>query len=102
MLSTADRALAEPLDAVIAGESADERALALRRAVASPYAPDLVIAPLAPGGALADLPLFVGKGLRDEAPIAYVCRGYACDEPTADPARAAAQVAGLAARGHPA
>ncbi|HYM51994.1 MAG TPA: thioredoxin domain-containing protein [Candidatus Dormibacteraeota bacterium] len=98
MLSAADRALAEPLDAVVAGEPADKRALALRQAVARPYAPDLVIAPVVPGGALDDMPLFAGKGIRDGAPIAYVCRGYACDEPTADPARAAAQVAGLAAR----
>jgi uncharacterized protein len=98
MLSAADRALAEPLDAVVAGEPADDRAFALRRGVARPYAPDLVIAPLMPGSRLAGLPLFVGKGTRDGAPIAYVCRGYACDEPTTDPARVADQVAGLAAR----
>jgi uncharacterized protein YyaL (SSP411 family) len=98
MLSAADRALAEPIDAVVAGDRTDERALALRRAVARPYAPDLVIAPLETGTPLDDLPLFVGKGTRDGSPIAYVCRGYACDEPTADPARAAAQVGGLAAR----
>jgi hypothetical protein len=97
MLCAVDRALAEPLDAVVAGEPGDERALALRRAVARPYAPDLVIAPLVPGSRLEALPLFAGKGTRDGA-IAYVCRGYACDEPTSDPDRAEAQVAGLVAR----
>jgi hypothetical protein len=98
MLCAVDRALAEPLDAVVAGEPGDERALALRRAVARPYAPDLVIAPLASGSRLAALALFAGKGARKGAAVAYVCRGYACDEPTSDPDRAVAQVAGLAAR----
>jgi uncharacterized protein YyaL (SSP411 family) len=60
MLGAADRALGEPLDAVVAGEPAEERAVALRRAVARPYAPDLVIAPLAIGSRLAALPLFAG------------------------------------------
>jgi len=97
MLGATDRALGEPLDAVVAGEPGEERALALRRAVARPYAPDLVIAPLASGSRLEALPLFSGKGTRDGAAVAYVCRGYACDEPTSDPDRAAAQVAGLVA-----
>jgi uncharacterized protein len=98
MLSAVDRSLGEPLDAVVAGDPDDAGASALRRAVARPFAPNLVIAPLVPGGPLADLPLFAGKGIREGAPTAYVCRGYACDEPTTDPDQAAAQVAGLAAR----
>ncbi|HEX9634799.1 MAG TPA: thioredoxin domain-containing protein [Candidatus Limnocylindria bacterium] len=98
MLAAADRALGEPLDAVVAGEPGDERALVLRQAVARPYAPDLVIAPLVPGSRLEVLPLFAGKTTRDGVAVAYVCRGYACDEPTSDPDRAAAQVAGLVAR----
>ena len=93
MLSAADRSLAEPLDAVVAGESEDPRAVALRRAAAAPFAPDLVIAPLPGGAHIAEWPLFEGKVPRDGAPTAYVCRGYACDEPTSDAARAAAQVA---------
>ena len=96
MLSAADRALADPLDAVVAGESDDPGALALRRAAAAPYAPDLVIAPLPAGASIASWPLFEGKLARDGAATAYVCRGYACDEPTADPARVRQQVATLA------
>jgi uncharacterized protein YyaL (SSP411 family) len=34
---------------------------------------------------------------RDGASTAYVCRGYACDEPTSDPQRVRAQVAALSA-----
>jgi uncharacterized protein YyaL (SSP411 family) len=101
MLCAADRSLAQPLDAVVVGPPDDVDALALRRAVARPYAPDLVIAPIpddpARAGRAVTLPLFEGKAARDGRPTAYVCRGYACDEPTSDPARAAAQVVGLAA-----
>jgi uncharacterized protein YyaL (SSP411 family) len=95
MLAAADRSLGEPLDAVIAGESDDPRALALRRAAAVPYAPDLVIAPLPKGSDVWGWPLFEGKAARDGAPTAYVCRGYACDKPTSDPNRVVAQVNAL-------
>ncbi|MEX0709935.1 MAG: thioredoxin domain-containing protein [Chloroflexota bacterium] len=96
MLAAADRALGEPLDAVIAGDPNDPRSIELRRAVAAPYAPDLVIASLPVGSAIAGWPLFEGKVARDGAPTAYVCRGYACDEPTADAEQARAQVTALA------
>jgi len=96
MLCAADRSLGEPIDAVVAGDQLDPRSAAMRRAVAQPYAPDLVIAPLDPTSALDETALFAGKTARGGAPTAYVCRGYACDEPTSDPPRAAAQVAAMA------
>ena len=96
MLSAADRALGEPIDAVVAAGDGAADGLALRRAAAAPYQPDLVIAPLATLNGMADWPLFVGKAARDGRATAYVCRGYACDEPTQDPERVRAQVAGLA------
>ncbi len=105
MLSAVDRSLGEPLDAVVAGATDDPLAGELRRAVARPYAPDLVLAPMAdPGHSAADawlakLPLFDGKLARDGRATAYVCRGYACDEPASDPERAAQQVAALVSRG---
>jgi uncharacterized protein YyaL (SSP411 family) len=95
MLSAADRSLSPLLDAVIAGEPGDPAAIELRRAVAGPYAPDLVIAPLAPAAPTVDWPLFEGKVARNGAVTAYVCRGYTCDAPTADPSVAAEQVARL-------
>jgi hypothetical protein len=97
MLGAADRALRPAVDVVVAGEPADPRSVALRRSAAAPYAPDLVIAGLPPDSALESRPLFVGKVPRDGAPTAYVCRGYACDAPTADPETVSAQVARLAA-----
>jgi uncharacterized protein YyaL (SSP411 family) len=95
MLAAADRALGEPIDAVIVGDSADPAALALRRAAATPYQPDLVIAPLPPEAGIAAWPLFEAKTARDGQPTAYVCRGYACDEPTRDAERVQVQVAGV-------
>jgi uncharacterized protein YyaL (SSP411 family) len=95
MLAAADRALGEPIDAVIVGEAADAAAVALRRAAAKTYQPDLVIAPLTPEAGIAAWPLFEGKTVRDGLATAYVCRGYACEEPTQDPVRVLAQVAGL-------
>jgi uncharacterized protein len=97
MLAAADRALGEPVDAVVTGDAAGDAALVLRRAAAAPYAPDLVIAPLEPGSDLEDLPLFAGKAARDGKATAYVCRGYACDEPTHEAARVRQQVERLAA-----
>jgi uncharacterized protein YyaL (SSP411 family) len=96
MLSAADRALSEQVDAVIAGDPVGTDARALRQAVSRPYAPDLVIAPFGPGSGLHDWPLFRDKLPRDDAATAYVCRGYACDAPTGDPRVAAEQVARLA------
>jgi len=96
MLCAADRSLGEPIDAVVAGDQLDPRAVAIRRAVAQPYAPDLVIAPLDAPSTLDEMALFAGKTARGGVPTAYVCRGYACDEPTSDPPRAAAQVAAMA------
>jgi uncharacterized protein YyaL (SSP411 family) len=97
MLAAADRSLAQPIDAVIVGDQARPEAIALRAAVSRHYAPDLVTAPLddPPAGELAAWPLFADKVARGGRPTAYVCRGYACQEPTADPERAAAQVAEL-------
>ncbi|MGZ8563491.1 MAG: thioredoxin domain-containing protein, partial [Candidatus Limnocylindria bacterium] len=68
MLAVADRSFGEQLDAVVAGEADDARAIALRQAAAGPYAPDLVIAPLPAESDLNRWPLFEGKVPRDGAP----------------------------------
>ena len=96
MLSAVDRSLSAPIDAVIAGDQADRQAAALRHAVAVPYAPDLVIAAAVPEGLPAAWQLFEGKVAREDRATAYVCRGYACEAPTADPDEASAQVERMA------
>jgi uncharacterized protein YyaL (SSP411 family) len=96
MLCAADRALSEPVDAVVAGEPGDPAALALRRAAARPYAPDLVLAGCVPSAMPPGWALFEGKVPRADSATAYVCRGYACEAPTSDVVVVGRQVAALA------
>jgi uncharacterized protein len=84
---------------VIAGEPDDPRAVALRRAAARPYAPDLLIAPLPAGDPLRELPLFTAKEARTGVPTAYVCRGYSCYAPTHDSNEVARQLTAMTASG---
>jgi len=103
MLCAADRALGEPIDVVVAaGGPSDAHAATLRSAAAVPYVPDLVLTAVADGDPHAAWPLYEGKTARDGQPTAYACRGYACDEPTTNPARLGAQVIGLTAGDQPA
>ncbi len=99
MISAADRLLGEPVDVVVASEPGSDAGNALRVAAGRPYVPDLVLTAVAPGDEHADWPLYAGKGMRDGQATAYACRGYACDEPTSDPERLAAQVRGLVPAG---
>jgi uncharacterized protein YyaL (SSP411 family) len=98
MLCAADRFLGEPIDVVVAGgDPGDPGAAALRHAAARPYAPDLLIAAVSPGDEHAAWPLFVGKEPMEGVATAFVCRGYACDAPSGDPALVERQVAALGA-----
>ncbi len=100
MLSAADRSFHPPVDAVIASASAhDPAAVPLRRAVARPYVPDLVLAAVAADDPTRGWSIFEGKTALDGASAAYVCRGYACEAPTTDPATAARQVAAFSPPG---
>jgi uncharacterized protein YyaL (SSP411 family) len=99
MLTAADRALRPPVDAVIAAaDLSASPAVALRVAATAPYAPDLVVVGTSPGDPTAAWPIFEGKEPRGDA-TAYVCRGYACEAPTGDPALVTRQVAGLSREG---
>ncbi len=102
MLSAADRALGEQVDAVVVEPVAsDPGGNALRHAALRPYAPDLVVASMiaaADATPIAGWPLFADKVLRDGRATAYVCRGYACEAPTTDAAAVEAQVRALTSR----
>jgi uncharacterized protein YyaL (SSP411 family) len=95
MLCAADRRLGEAIDVVVAAANPTE-GIELRAAAVRPFLPDLVLTSVAPSDPHAAWPLYAGKAARDERATAYACRGYACDEPTDDPERLAAQVAALA------
>jgi uncharacterized protein YyaL (SSP411 family) len=93
MLCAADRMIGEAIDVVVVeGDGAD----ALWHAAIRPFAPDLVLTSVAPGDAHAGWPLYASKVAREGRATAYVCRGYACDEPTTDPERLGEQVSALA------
>jgi hypothetical protein len=94
MLSAAERSIGEQIDVVVAAAAAGD-GRSLREGAIGPFVPDLVLTAVAPGDAHAGWPLYAGKEARDGRATAYACRGYACDEPTSDPARLAEQVAAL-------
>ncbi|MEO6294476.1 MAG: thioredoxin domain-containing protein [Candidatus Limnocylindria bacterium] len=101
MLCAADRMLGEQIDVVVAADDEAQGRL-LREAAAAMYAPDLVLTSVAPGDGHGEWPLYVGKATRDGRATAYACRGYACDEPTADPTQLAGHVRALGASAEPA
>ncbi len=72
---------------VVAGDPADDRTPALLGVVRGRYLPRRAVA-LARPGASAHSRLLEGKRSRDTS-VAFVCRDYACQEPTADPGRLA-------------
>ena len=96
MLCAADRMLGEQIDVVVAtADTSADDARGLREAASAPYVPNLVLTSVARTDTHAAWPLYAGKAARDGTPTAYACRGYACDEPTADPSRLREQVAAL-------
>jgi uncharacterized protein YyaL (SSP411 family) len=94
MLSAADRTIGEAIDVVVA-EAGDGDGWELRAAATGPFIPDLVLTSVTEGDEHAGWPVYVGKEPRDGRATGYACRGYACDEPTSDPARLAEQVSAL-------
>jgi uncharacterized protein YyaL (SSP411 family) len=78
-LGAADMAVRGAIEVAIAGEPANERFEALAAVVGERYLPSLVLA----GGMHAE-GIALLEGRPGEAPVAYVCRAYACDAPTSD------------------
>jgi uncharacterized protein YyaL (SSP411 family) len=96
MLCAADRMLGEQIDVVVASADASgDGARLLRQAASRMYAPNLILTSVVEGDPHAAWPLYEGKAARGGMSMAFACRGYACDEPTADPARLEEQVAAL-------
>jgi hypothetical protein len=56
------------------------------------YLPNRVVAGLVEGQEAPGIPLLEGRRALDGRPTAYVCRNYACDLPTTDPATLARQL----------
>jgi uncharacterized protein YyaL (SSP411 family) len=88
-LGAADLAVRGAVEVAIAGNPADEEFGALAGVVANRYVPSLVLAG-GTGGAAQGITLLEQRG--GGGAMAYVCRSYACDAPTNDPAELAAQL----------
>ncbi|MFE7531242.1 thioredoxin domain-containing protein [Kitasatospora sp. NPDC057542] len=83
-LAVAEALLDGPREVAVVGPDGDPATAALRRAALLGTAPGTVVAVGTPGGT--EVPLLADRPLVDGAPAAYVCRHFACDAPTTDPA----------------
>lgn len=91
-LGAADLTVRGAIEVALAGDVDDARLRVLRRVVAGRYLPSLVLAGGTGEGA-EGITLFEGRA--GDAPVAYVCRAYACDVPTSDAAVLAQQLDAL-------
>ena len=96
LLGAADMAVHGGIEVALIGDPAADDHRALARAVAARYVPSLV---LAGGGesAARGLALLEGRAAVDGRATAYVCRHYACEAPSSDPAILAAQLGAASA-----
>ena len=82
LLSVAEWRAGQPREIAITGDIAGVEFHSLQRVVGETYLPHRV---LAAGSGSADLPLLQNREL--SRTMAYVCTGYACQEPVSDPER---------------
>lgn len=89
-LAVAEALLDGPREVAVVGPDGDPATAALRRAALLGTAPGAVVAVGAPGEP--EVPLLADRPLVGGAPAAYVCRHFACDAPTTDPAALAGKL----------
>ncbi|MEJ7811742.1 MAG: thioredoxin domain-containing protein [Gemmatimonadaceae bacterium] len=95
LLGAADLAVHGAVEVALAGDSAASDFRALADEVARHYVPALVLAGGMPGDSAedgAEIALLAGRSAREGRATAYVCRHYACDEPTTEAAVLGAQL----------
>jgi len=87
LLCALDFAVSTIKEVAIIGRQDDPATRSLIEAAFSPYVPHKVVAGAAPGDhdAIAATPLLAARGLVNGRPAAYVCVGFACQAPAADP-----------------
>ncbi|GAB2703735.1 thioredoxin domain-containing protein [Kitasatospora kifunensis] len=98
-LAAAEALLDGPREVAVVGAADDPRTAALHRVALLATAPGAVVALGAPNleaagleAAGQEVPLLAGRPLLGGEPAAYVCRHFACQAPTADPAALAEQL----------
>jgi uncharacterized protein YyaL (SSP411 family) len=92
LLRAAERALAGPVEVAVVADT-PAGADALVAVYRERWRPGAVLAVGTAGRAGDEVPLLVGRDQRDGTPTAYVCRGFACEQPVTDPADLRAQLA---------
>jgi uncharacterized protein YyaL (SSP411 family) len=87
LLALAQGELEPPLELAVIGRPADPDARALLEPLLRRYVPGRTVTGRSPDEADPDeqIPLLAGRGLVQEKPAAYLCRGYACERPVTDP-----------------
>jgi uncharacterized protein YyaL (SSP411 family) len=84
LLGSADLELYGAIEVALVGAPSAAGFTALERTVAERYVPSLVLAGGAPRSRTT-IKLLENRPLIDNKPTAYVCRGYACEQPVTDP-----------------
>ncbi len=77
--------LAPPRQLAVVGPPGDPATRALLAAAEERYRPELFVAS-GDGNSAGGIPILEGRGLLGGRPAAYLCRGFTCLAPTADPA----------------
>jgi uncharacterized protein YyaL (SSP411 family) len=94
-LAVSEALLDGPVQVAVVGPADLPATQALHRAAMAGTAPGLVVSVGEPGSEAArDVPLLDGRSLLEGRPAAYVCRGFTCQLPTADPVELVDQVSG--------
>ncbi len=86
LLGAADLSVSGAVELAIAGDPQSEGFRALAREAAGVYLPFLVLVG-GSGAAVDGMPLMEGRGMIGGNATAYLCRNYACELPTTDPAQ---------------
>ncbi|WUH97493.1 thioredoxin domain-containing protein [Spirillospora sp. NBC_00431] len=89
-LAVAEARAAGPVEIAVIGDPDDERTRALHRTALMAGAPGAVVSVGPPDAE--GVPLLEGRGLVDEVPAAYVCRGFVCRRPVTSPAGLAGEL----------
>jgi uncharacterized protein YyaL (SSP411 family) len=96
LLAALDFHLSRPREIAMIGDPGSPETQALIDAVYARYLPNKVVAGRAPEDeeAAGLIPLLAERKARDGRPTAYVCEGYACQSPTAEPEELSRQLEG--------
>jgi uncharacterized protein len=92
LLGVADMLVNGSIEVALIGDPQDAAFARMRAAVGGTFVPGLIVA----GGRDEDIAVLTGRPQIDGRATAYVCRAFACQAPTTDPAALAEELGGVA------